>query len=127
MVCDGILNHHRPGAGGDRGQQPDPRHLSAGAVSQGDDGGRLTVLGSTSFLDGEDLAASPSLANQTLFVNAVTAGFDDMSNWTIPAKSLAAPYNTVRNPGLWSAVYILILPAGILLWGFLFWLKRRKL
>ncbi len=98
-----------------------------GAVSQGDDGGRLTVLGSTSFLDGEDLAASPSLANQTLFVNAVTAGFDDMSNWTIPAKSLAVTYNTVRNPGLWSAVYILILPAGILLWGFLFWLKRRKL
>ena len=98
-----------------------------GAVSEGDDGGRMTVFGSTSFLDGNLLTQNPSLANQTLFLNAVTGGFDDVSNWTIPAKSLSVTYNTVHNPALLSAVYVLILPIGILLAGFVFWLRRRKL
>ena len=98
-----------------------------GAVSEGDDGGRMTVIGSTSFLDGDILSQNPSLANQTLFVNALTAGFDDVSNLSIPSKSLAVTYNTIQNPGLWSTAYIVVLPIGILLCGFLFWLRRRKL
>ena len=98
-----------------------------GAVSEGDDGGRMTVIGSTSFLDGTLLSQNPSLANQTLFVNALTAGFDDVSNLSIPSKSLAVTYNTIQNPGLWSTAYIVVLPIGILLCGFLFWLRRRKL
>ena len=98
-----------------------------GAVSEGEDGGRLTVFGSTSFLDGALLTQNPSLANQTLFLNAVTAGFEEVSNWTIPAKSLTVTYNTVQNPALLSSVYVLILPIGILLAGFVFWLRRRKL
>ena len=98
-----------------------------GAVSEGDDGGRMTVIGSTSFLNGTLLSQNPSLANQTLFVNALTAGFDDVSNLSIPSKSLAVTYNTIQNPGLWSTAYIIVLPIGILLCGFLFWLKRRKL
>ena len=98
-----------------------------GAVSAGDDGGRVTAIGSTSFLDGSILSSNPSLANQTLFLNALTAGFDDVSNLSIPSKSLAVTYNTFQNPGLWSTAYLIILPGGILLCGFLFWLKRRKL
>ena len=98
-----------------------------GAVSEGDDGGRLTVLGSTSFLDGDLISQFPSLVNQTLFVNALTAGFDDVDNLSIAPKSLAVTYNTIQNPGLWSTAYIIVLPIGILLCGFLFWLKRRKL
>src|SRR5699024_8404691 len=70
-----------------------------GAVSEGDDGGRMTVIGSTSFLDGDILSQNPSLANQTLFVNALTAGFDGVSNLSIPTKSLAVTYNTIQNPG----------------------------
>ena len=50
-----------------------------------------------------------------------------MSNLSIPSKSLAVTYNTIQNPGLWSTAYIIVLPIGILLCGFLFWLKRRKL
>ena len=98
-----------------------------GAVSEGDDGGRMTVIGPTSFLDGTLLSQNPSLANQTLFLNAVTAGFDDVSNLSIPSKSLAVTYNTIQNPGVWSTAYIILLPIGILLCGFLFWLRRRKL
>lgn len=98
-----------------------------GAVSEGSDGGRLTVLGSTSFLDEATLTQNPSLVNQTVFINALTAGFDDVDNLSIAPKSLAITYNTIQNPGLWSTAYIIILPVGILLCGFLFWLKRRKL
>ena len=98
-----------------------------GAVSLGDDGGRLTVLGSTSFLDETILTQNNSLVNQTVFLNALTAGFDDVDNLSISPKSLAVTYNTIQNPGLWSTAYIAVLPIGILLCGFLFWLKRRKL
>ena len=85
------------------------------------------MLGSTSFLDGTLLAQNPSLANLTLFTNALTAGFEDVSNLSIPAKNLAVTYNTIQNPGLWSTTYLIILPVGFLLCGFLFCLRRRKL
>lgn len=89
-------------------------------------GGRLTVFGSTSFLDGEILSSNPSLANQTIFMNAVTVGFDDLSNISIPAKSLSVTYNTIVNPGLWSTLYIVLLPIVILVVGLVFWMRRRK-
>ena len=98
-----------------------------GSASEGEDGGRLTVLGSGSFLDEAMLTQYPSLVNQTIFLNALTAGFDDVANYSIPAKSLSVTYNAVQNPGLWSTAYIIVLPLGILICGFVFWLKRRKL
>ena len=88
--------------------------------------GRLTVFGSTSFLDGEILSSNPSLANQTIFMNAVTVGFDDLSNLSIPAKSLSVTYNTIVNPGLWSTLYIVLLPIVILVVGLVVWMRRRK-
>ena len=103
-----------------------------GAVSERTDSadsetvGRLTVLGSTSFISQDILAANPSIANQTIFMNALTAGFDDVSNLSIPAKSLAITYNTITNPGLWSTLYMIVLPVLILLFGLIFWMRRRK-
>lgn len=98
-----------------------------GAVADGSDGGRLTVFGSSSLLNGQIISQNPSLVNQTLFMNALTATFDDTSTMSIPAKSLETTYNTIQNPGLWSTTYLIILPVGILLCGFIFWMKRRKL
>lgn len=89
-------------------------------------GGRLTVFGSTSFLDGEILASNPSLANETIFMNGVTCGFDDLSNLSIPAKSLSVTYNTIPNPGLWSTLYTAVLPIAVLVLGLAVWLRRRK-
>lgn len=89
-------------------------------------GGRLTVLGSTSFLDEEIISSNPSLANQTIFMNAVTVGFDDLSNLSIPAKSLSVTYNTIVNPGLWSTLYIVLLPIVVLVVGLVIWMRRRK-
>lgn len=98
-----------------------------GAVSEGDDGGRLTVFGSSSFISGDILTNYPSLANQTLFLNAITAALEGVDNLSISAKSLSVTYDTFQNPGLWSTCFTVILPLGILLAGFIFWLKRRKL
>ena len=72
------------------------------------------------------LAANPSIANQTIFMNAVTGGFDDVTNLSIPAKSLSVAYNTIANPNLWSSLYIIVLPIGILAAGLIFWARRRK-
>ena len=88
--------------------------------------GRLTVFGSTSFISQDILAANPSIANQTIFMNAVTGGFDDVSNLSIPAKSLAMTYNTIANPGMWSTLYMIVLPVAILIFGLIFWMRRRK-
>lgn len=98
-----------------------------GAVADGSDGGRLTVFGSSSLLNGQIISQNPSLVNQTLFMNALTATFDDASTMSIPSKSLETTYNTIQNPGLWSTTYLIILPVGILVCGFVFWMKRRKL
>ena len=96
-------------------------------MSEGDDGGRLTVFGSSSFISGDILTNYPSLANQTLFLNAITAALEGVDNLSISAKSLSVTYDTFQNPGLWSTCFTVILPLGILLAGFIFWLKRRKL
>ena len=56
-----------------------------------------------------------------------TLTLEDMSTLSIPSKSLEVTYNTIQNPGLWSTTYLVILPVGILLCGFVFWMKRRKL
>lgn len=43
-----------------------------GAVADGSDGGRLTVFGSSSLLNGQIISQNPSLVNQTLFMDAPT-------------------------------------------------------
>ena len=58
-------------------------------------------------------------------MNAVTGGFDDVTNLSIPAKSLSVAYNTIANPNLWSSLYIIVLPIGILAAGLIFWTRRR--
>lgn len=88
--------------------------------------GRLTVLGSNSLIDGDILSSYPNLVNETLFLNLLTAGFEDGSNLSIPAKSLAVTYNTIPNPGLWSALYLVVLPLVILVTGLIVWWKRRR-
>ena len=98
-----------------------------GAVSTlGDNEGTLTVF-SASLVNEGVLTYYPSMGNEQLFVNAVTAHMDQSSTFSIPSKSLETIYNTIQNPGLWSTTYLIILPVGILVCGFVFWMKRRKL
>lgn len=85
----------------------------------------LCVLPAT-LIDDSILNQFSNLSNQELFVNAVTINFDDVSNISIPAKSLSTSYNLITNAGAWGMLYIAIIPLGVLGAGLIHWLRRRR-
>ena len=85
----------------------------------------LCVLPAT-LIDESILNQFSNLSNQELFVNAVTVNFDDVSNISIPAKSLSTSYNFITGAGAWGMLYIAIIPLGVLGAGLIHWLRRRK-
>lgn len=92
-----------------------------------EDTARLTVVTSSSLIDSSITDSFPNLSNLDLYMNAVTADMTDAGNISIPAKSLSVTYNTVQNAGMWSFLFIIAIPLAVLIGGFAFWLKRRKL
>lgn len=92
-----------------------------------DNNARLTVVTSSSLIDASITDAFSNISNLDIFINAVTAGITDASSITIPAKSLQITYNTVKNAGLWSFFFVIVVPLSVLGGGFAYWLKRRKL
>ena len=68
-----------------------------------------------------------NLANLTIFMNAATANFEDISNISIPAKSLEVTYNTIPTAGLWASIFIFLIPVFCVIMGFAVWMRRRKL
>lgn len=102
--------------------------LGAVAEKELDSGAaRLTVFGTPSMTDDNLNSTFTNLANLDIFMNAVTANFEDVQNVSIPAKSLEVPYNTVTNGGMWGILFILVIPIAVLIAGLLVWLRRRKL
>lgn len=77
-------------------------------------------------MDDEIITYNPSMINLDLFVNALTAGFEDISSISIPAKSLEITYNTFTNAGLWSTLYLAVIPLVTLIGGLIYWMNRRK-
>lgn len=86
---------------------------------------RFTVITTASLID-ESLTTGTNVENTTLFMNAVTSNFDNMSNVSIEPISSEITYNAMQNTGVSALVVILVIPAGILLFGFVTWMKRRK-
>lgn len=87
---------------------------------------RLTVVASESLIDSQITETFSTLENTDLFMNAVSANFDDVENVAIEPKSLEVTYNTMQHAGLISLCVIFVLPAVILIYGFIRWWKRRK-
>lgn len=87
---------------------------------------RLTVFTTESVVDDEIITYNPSMINLDLFANALTAGFEDISSISIPAKSLEITYNTFTNAGLWSTLYLAVIPLVTLIGGLIYWMNRRK-
>ena len=107
-----------------------PGKYSVGAVATeavGDKTARFVVFGSHSPQDSDLNTAFGNLDNLDFFVAAVTAGFDDVSPISIEAVSLSEPHNTITASGTLSILIVLILPALVLLVGFVHWLRRRRL
>ena len=87
----------------------------------------LTVITAPSLIDGSLLQQFPSITNLTIFMNAASHNISQAVNLSIPAKSLEVTYNMITAGGLWSALFIIVIPVIFLIAGFVIWMKRRKL
>ena len=54
-------------------------------------------------------------------------GFDDVGGLDIAPVSLSTPSNTILTGGLWGLLFILVIPAALLIGGFLHWNRRRRM
>ena len=90
------------------------------------DTGRLTVVSSDSLINPDVTDNMSTLENLDLFMNTVTANYDDVENVSIKAKSLQVSNNTMQHAGLISILTIFGIPLVILIYGFMCWWKRRK-
>lgn len=88
---------------------------------------RLTVYTSNSIINEQLLTNYTNLGNGELFLKTVTAGLDDVTGIAIEPVSLELTYNTVTNQGFWGIWMVLVIPLGLLIYGFVRWLMRRKL
>lgn len=87
---------------------------------------KLTVFGAASMIDDGITQSFTNLSNLQLFMNAVTLNFEDVSNITIEPKSLSVTYNTIQSAGMYAILFIGIIPAAVLIYGFVVWMRRRK-
>lgn len=95
-----------------------------GAVAENT--GKLTVITCPELINEQILTNYTNLDNRQLFMNAVTNNYEDVENISIPAVSLEVTYNTPSNGGMWSLLFIFIIPALIIINGFVKWFLRRK-
>ena len=87
---------------------------------------RLTVISAGSLIDQQITDAFSQLENTQVFMNAVTANFEGVTNLSIEAKSLTTEYNTVQHAGGFSILVVFGIPAVVLIGGFVVWFRRRK-
>lgn len=89
---------------------------------------RFTVYACATLLDdGLNQQYSGAIVNLQIFLNNLTAGFDDVSTVSVPAKSLAVTYNAPTNAGLWGLLYLAVIPLAAVALAFVRWWRRRKL
>ena len=74
---------------------------------------RLTVISAGSLIDQQITDAFSQLENTQVFMNAVTANFDGVTNLSIEA-------------GGFSILVVFGIPAVVLIGGFVVWFRRRK-
>lgn len=102
--------------------------VGAVATEETDNGtARFTVLGSDSLTNDEIAASFSNLDNGALFLSAITAGFGDVDAISIEPVSLTTVTNTISSGGIWALLFILVIPGALLVFGFVRWMRRRKL
>lgn len=112
----------------EQGQVPGTYILGAAAEKEVESGvARLTVFSTPALIDDGLNKTFSNLVNMDLFMNSVTANFDDVSNISIPAKSMEVTYNTVTSGGMWALLFILVIPVMTVICGLVIWMKRRRL
>lgn len=87
----------------------------------------LTVITAPSLISEQINSQFTNLSNLNIFMNVLTADFEDVTNISIPAKSLEITYNTFQNAGVYGMVFIFVIPIIVLVSGLMIWTRRRKL
>ena len=90
-------------------------------------GGRLTMIACPYLIDETLLTSFSNILNLNVFMNAITDNFEETSSIAIPTKSLEVPYNTIPSASKIGLICTVVIPLVLLAFGFVFWLKRRKL
>ena len=113
----------------DNSQTPGSYVVGAVATESVDDNitARLTVLGCDSLCGDTVTSSFANVDNNALFLASITAGFKDVSPISVEPVSLAEEYNTITTGGLWGLLFIFVIPAALLIFGFVRWTRRRKL
>lgn len=74
---------------------------------------RLTVLSANSLIDDSICSQfGDAVCNLTVYMNTLTTAFSDTGAISIPSKSLETATNTVTSAGVWSMLYLAVLPLG---------------
>lgn len=87
----------------------------------------FTVIAAPELISDDILTGFPNITNLTIFMNAVSYKMPGVTTLSIPSKSLDITYNMITSGGLWSALFIIVIPVVFLITGFVVWMKRRKL
>ena len=87
----------------------------------------FTVIAAPELISDDILTSFPNITNLTIFMNAVSYKMPEVTTLSIPSKSLDITYNMITSGGLWSALFIIVIPVVFLITGFVVWMKRRKL
>lgn len=87
---------------------------------------RFTVVSTDTLIDSQITDSFATLENLDLFMNIITANFDDVKNVSIEPKSLQVTYNTMQHTGIISMALIVGVPVLFLIYGLVRWMKRRK-
>jgi len=97
-------------------------------TSEGEKTGRLFVAGSRMML-GDDLMASPSMANRDFLVQAAGWCMGEEKLLSIPAADMSGKFLPVVAGEAYAIAAVMLgaVPAGILLLGAVIWLRRRYL
>ena len=97
-------------------------------TADGEKTGRLFVVGSRMMI-GDDLLASPSVANRDFLVQAAGWCMGEEELLSIPVSNLGGKFLPVVAGEAYAAAVVLlgVLPVGVLLLGAVIWLRRRYL
>ncbi|KJJ70699.1 Gldg family protein [Clostridium sp. FS41] len=87
----------------------------------------FTVIAAPELISDDILTSFQNITNLTIFMNAVSYKMPGVTTLSIPSKSLDITYNMITSGGLWSALFIIVIPVVFLITGFVVWMKRRKL
>ena len=98
---------------------------AVGIMSEKEDGGSLTVIGSETLVDEDVMKQYTSFKNMQIVTNAISRALD-LKNISIPAKSLEVSYNAVNNAIIIALPFMIIIPAALIIYGLVVWTKKKR-